>query len=298
MPTTKRVSGDGLYLSLVYVCLAFVLVITFYPFWNILVLSLNSADDSVRGGIYLWPRVLSFASYRQILADSEILNGVKVTVIRTLAGTPLTVLVISLLAFALSKKELVGGRALSLFFIFTMYFGGGLIPYYMILKTVHLIDTFAVYIFPNLMNVFYVIIVRTFMQELPPEVEESAKIDGANDLQIFARVILPICVPVLVTIGLFSAINQWNSWFDSYVFTYKPSLKTLQAVLVKILNQYQTDSFTSEAGRMADSSKRLAVSSDTIRMAATMVATLPIIAVYPFLQRYFVKGMTLGAVKS
>ncbi|MBB6730160.1 carbohydrate ABC transporter permease [Cohnella zeiphila] len=298
MPTTKRSSGDLLYLSVVYVCLAIVLIITFYPFWNILVLSVNSADDTVRGGIYLWPRVLSFASYREILGDSEILNGLKVTVLRTLIGTPLTVLVISLLAFALSKKELVGGRALSLFFIFTMYFGGGLIPYYMILKSVHLIDSFLVYILPNLMNVFFVIIVRTFMQELPIEVEESAKIDGANDLQIFARVILPICVPVLVTIGLFSAINQWNSWFDSYVFTYKSSLKTLQAVLVKILNQYQTDSFTSNAGRMADSAKRLSVSSDTIRMAATMVATLPIIAVYPFLQRYFVKGMTLGAVKS
>lgn len=285
-------------MTVVYVSLIFVLIITFYPFWNIFVLSLNSADDTVRGGIYLWPRVLSFASYHEILQDDEILSGLKVTIIRTLVGTPLAVLVISLLAFALSKRNLVGGRALSLFFIFTMYFGGGLIPYYMILKSVHLIDSFLVYIFPNLMNVFFVIIVRTFMQELPAEVEESAKIDGANDLQIFARIVMPICVPVLVTIGLFSAINHWNSWFDSYVFTYKPGLKTLQAVLVKILNQYQTDSFTSSASRMADSAKRLSVSSDTIRMAATMVATLPIIAVYPFLQRYFVKGMTLGAVKS
>ncbi|QHT62566.1 carbohydrate ABC transporter permease [Paenibacillus lycopersici] len=296
--TASKSYSDRLYMAGVYVFLAFVFVITFYPFWNILVLSVNSADDTVRGGIYLWPRVISIDSYKQILQDAEILNGLKVTVLRTLVGTPLALAVISLLAFALSKRDLVGSRIISLFFIFTMYFGGGLIPYYMILKNVHLIDSFMVYIFPNMMNVFFVIIVRTFMQELPIEVEESAKMDGANDIQIYWRIILPICVPVLVTIGLFTAINHWNSWFDSYVFTYKPNLKTLQAVLVKILNQYQTESFTSSANQMANSAKRNAVSSDTIRMAATMVATLPIIVVYPFLQRYFVKGMTLGAVKS
>lgn len=293
-----RRSEDRLFMAFVYAFLILVFLVTFYPFWNILVLSLNSADDAVRGGLYLWPRSFSLQSYQEILKDQEILSGIKVTLLRTAIGAPLTVLVISLLAFALSKKDLVGNKLISLFFIFTMYFGGGLIPYYMILKSVHLIDTFAVYIFPNLMNVFFVIIVRSFMQELPAEVEESAKIDGANDFQIYARVVLPICVPVLVTIGLFSAINQWNAWFDSYVFTYKSELKTLQAVLVKILNQYQTQEFTSSSGQLADSSKRMAVSSETIRMAATMVATLPIVLVYPFLQRYFVKGMTLGAVKS
>ena len=297
MSLIKR-SEDRLFMAFVYAFLILVFLVTFYPFWNILVLSLNSADDAVRGGLYLWPRSFSLQSYQEILKDQEILTGIKVTLMRTAIGAPLTVLVISLLAFALSKKDLVGNKLISLFFIFTMYFGGGLIPYYMILKSVHLIDTFAVYIFPNLMNVFFVIIVRSFMQELPAEVEESAKIDGANDFQIYARVVLPICLPVLVTIGLFSAINQWNSWFDSYVFTYKSDLKTLQAVLVKILNQYQTQEFTSSSGQLADSAKRMAVSSETIRMAATMVATLPIVLVYPFLQRYFVKGMTLGAVKS
>lgn len=297
MSLVKR-SEDRLFMAFVYAFLILVFLVTFYPFWNILVLSLNSADDAVRGGLYLWPRSFSLQSYQEILKDQEILGGIKVTLLRTAIGAPLTVLVISLLAFALSKKDLVGNKLISLFFIFTMYFGGGLIPYYMILKSVHLIDTFAVYIFPNLMNVFFVIIVRSFMQELPAEVEESAKIDGANDFQIYVRVVLPICVPVLVTIGLFSAINQWNAWFDSYVFTYKSELKTLQAVLVKILNQYQTQEFTSASGQLADSAKRMSVSSETIRMAATMVATLPIVLVYPFLQRYFVKGMTLGAVKS
>ncbi|KRF43791.1 carbohydrate ABC transporter permease [Paenibacillus sp. Soil787] len=293
-----RSSGDIVFAWFVYVFLFLVFIVTFYPFWNILVLSLNSAEDTIRGGVYFWPRVFSLTSYTQILGDQEIINGVKVTLARTLIGTPLAVLVICLLSYPLSKRDLVGGKFITLFFIFTMYFGGGLIPYYMILKSLHLIDTFWVYIAPGLMNVFYMILVRTFIQQLPGELDESAKMDGANDLQIFIKIVLPLTTPVLATIGLFTAIGHWNSWFDSYVFTYKPELKTLQAVLVKILNQYQTSSMVSDAQQMADSAKRLAVSSDSIRMAATIVATLPIVIVYPFLQKYFVKGMTVGAVKA
>lgn len=291
-------SGDVVFAWFVYAFLFLVFIATFYPFWNILVLSLNSAEDTIRGGVYFWPRVFSLTSYTQILGDQEIINGVKVTLARTLIGTPLAVLVISLLSYPLSKRDLVGGKFITLFFIFTMYFGGGLIPYYMILKSLHLIDTFWVYIAPGLMNVFFMILVRTFIQQLPGELDESAKMDGANDLQIFVKIVLPLTTPVLATIGLFTAIGHWNSWFDSYVFTYKPELKTLQAVLVKILNQYQTSSMVSDAQQMADSAKRLAVSSDSIRMAATIVATLPIVIVYPFLQKYFVKGMTVGAVKA
>ncbi|GLX67625.1 carbohydrate ABC transporter permease [Paenibacillus glycanilyticus] len=289
---------DFLFMAGVYAFIGAIFIVTFYPFWNILIISFNSAEDTLRGNLYLWPRDFSLESYKQILSDSEIWTAIRVTLLRTLIGTPLAVITISMLAFALSKKELVGNRFWTLYFVFTMYFGGGLIPYYMVLKNYHLIDNFMVFIVPGLMNVFYMIIVRTFMQGLPQELDESAKMDGANHLQIFFRIILPLTTPVLATIGLFTAIGHWNSWFDSYVFTYKPELKTLQAVLVKILNQYQTGSMVGDAQAMADSAKRMAVSPDTIRMAATMVATLPIIMVYPFLQRYFVKGMTLGAVKS
>lgn len=294
----SRSWGDAAYAGIVYAFLIAVLLATFYPFWNVLVLSVNSASDTIKGGIYFWPRELSFSSYREILTDNEILHSVGVTVARTLIGTPLTVLVISLLAYPLSNRELALRKPVTLYFIFTMYFSGGLIPYYMILKGLNLIDSFWVFVLPGLMNVFYMILIRTYIEGLPGELVESAKIDGANDLHIYFRIILPLTLPVLATIALFTAIGHWNAWFDSYVFTYNPDLKTLQAVLVKILNQYQTGSMVSDAQKMADSAKRLAVSSDTIRMAATMVATLPIVLVYPFLQRYFVKGMTLGAVKS
>lgn len=293
----KRI-GDQLFICIVYFILIFVAIITLYPFWNIFVLSINDSQDTIKGGVYLWPRVLNFGSYQQILADKEILNGLKVTISRTVLGTPLSVMVITFLAFALSKRELLGRRMITFYFIFTMYFTGGLIPYYMILKSLHLIDSFSVFIIPGLMNVFFVILVRTFIEQLPPEMEESAKIDGANDLQTFFKLILPLTIPVLVTIGLFIAIGHWNAWFDSYVFTYNPKLKTLQAVLVKILNQYQTGAMVSSSQTLANSAKKLSVSPDSIRMAATMVATLPIILVYPFVQKYFVKGMMVGAVKS
>jgi putative aldouronate transport system permease protein len=179
-----------------------------------------------------------------------------------------------------------------------MYFGGGLIPTYMVIKALGLIDSFWVFIFPGLIGVFLMILVRTFIEQLPGEIEESAKIDGANDLQVFVRIVLPLCVPVLATIGLFLAIGHWNAWYDSYIYTYKPELKTLQAVLVKILNQFQTGAMMTDAQQLAQNAKRIPVSSESIRMAVTMVATLPIIMVYPFVQKYFVKGIMMGAIKS
>jgi putative aldouronate transport system permease protein len=290
--------GDHIFKFFVYLILILVLLVTFLPFWNILVLSLNAAEDTVRGGVYLWPRDLTFDSYNQILKDSEIMNGLWVTIKRTVIGAPLSVLVITMLAYPLSRQNLLGRKGWNLYFVFTMYFGGGLIPYYMVLKALNMIDTFSVFILPGLINVFYMIIVRTFMEGLPGEIEESAKVDGANDITIFFKIVLPLTTPVLATVGLFQAISHWNSWFDSYAFTYSSDLKTLQAVLVKILSQFQTGGMVSQSQMLANSAKRNAVSSDTIRMAATMVATLPIILVYPFLQKYFVKGMTLGAVKS
>ncbi|MBO7745023.1 carbohydrate ABC transporter permease [Paenibacillus sp. MWE-103] len=294
----KSTLADKSFDVLMYAFLCLVFVVTFYPFWNILVVSLNDATDAVRGGLYLWPREFTLESYRSILRNSELIGSVKVTVLRTVVGTPLSVLAIALMAYALSKRELIAWRFFTLFFIFTMYFGGGLIPTYMIIKSLQLIDSFWVFVFPGLIGVFLMILVRTYIEQLPPELEESAKIDGANDLQIFASVVLPLCVPVLATIALFIGIGHWNSWYDSYIYTYKPELKTLQAVLVKILNQYQTGAMVSEAEALAKSSKRIPVSGESIRMAVTMVSTVPIMLVYPFIQRFFVKGIMMGAIKS
>jgi putative aldouronate transport system permease protein len=203
-----------------------------------------------------------------------------------------------MLAYSLSKRDLVGRKFFNTLFIFTMYFSGGLIPYYMVLKSLRLIDSFWVYILPSAIGVFNMILIRTYIEGLPAEIEESAKIDGANEIIVFIKIILPLCKPVLATITLFLAVYHWNSWFDSYVFTYKPSLVTLQAALVKILNEYQNGSMQTTAQQFANSQARVPVSSDSIRMATTMIATLPIVMIYPFLQKYFVKGIMVGAIKS
>ena len=293
------VHKKGIQLSsiFIYTALSLLFIITFYPFWNIFVLSLNDATDSLRGGLMLWPRVFSIDSYKAVLSDTALLSSLKVTLLRTAVGVPMNLLAVTTLAYALSQRDLIGRRQINLLFVFTMYFSGGLIPTYMIVKWLELIDNFLVYLLPGLYNVYWMILVRTYMEGLPYSMIESARIDGANDIQIFAKVVLPSCAPVVATIGLFSAIYHWNAWYDSYIYTNKPALETLSNALVKILNQYQTGAMMTQAQQMAATSKRLPVSSESIRMTVTMVTTIPIILVYPFVQKYFIKGMMLGSVK-
>ena len=293
------VHKKGIQLSsiFIYTALSLLFIITFYPFWNIFVLTLNDATDSLRGGLMLWPRVFSIDSYKAVLSDTALLSSLKVTLLRTAVGVPMNLLAVTTLAYALSQRDLIGRRQINLLFVFTMYFSGGLIPTYMIVKWLGLIDNFLVYLLPGLYNVYWMILVRTYMEGLPYSMIESARIDGANDIQIFAKVVLPSCAPVVATIGLFSAIYHWNAWYDSYIYTNKPALETLSNALVKILNQYQTGAMMTQAQQMAATSKRLPVSSESIRMTVTMVTTIPIILVYPFVQKYFIKGMMLGSVK-
>lgn len=276
------------------VFLVFAVIVCIYSFWNIFIISINDANDAMRGGLYFWPRILSFASYADILSRSTFQHSILVTVSRTLIGTPLAVLVTTALAYVLSRKDLVGKKTLTMLFIFTMYFGGGMVPYYMVLKNLRLLDNFMVFIIPGMLSVYNMILVRNYIESVPESIFESAKIDGANDLIIFFRMVLPLSKPIIMTIALFVAIGHWNSWFDAYLYTNSQNLKTMQSILVEILNQYQTsDAGVSAANRMAQS-----ITPDSIRMAATMVTTIPIIMVYPFIQRYFVKGIMLGSVKS
>ena len=282
----------------VYGFLILLFLITFLPFWHILVMSLNDASTPTYGRFMFWPQTFSFESYITVFKNEEIISSLFVTMARTLIGVPLTLICVSMTAYVLSRQDLLGRRFVNLFFVFTMYFSGGLIPTYMVIQSLRLIDSFWVFIFPGIVNIFWVILVRTYMEGLPKEIEESAHLDGANDLQIFLRIIMPVCIPVLATVTLFSAIYHWNAWYDAYIYTYKPDLKTLPAVLVKILNQYQTSDMLSAAQQLAQEQKRIPVSSESIRMTVTMVATIPIILMYPFVQRFFMKGMMIGAVKS
>ncbi len=281
----------------VYILLVLVFIICLYPFWNIFVISVNDAQDTLKGGLYLWPRIITLDSYRMVFENNEILHAAFISAARTVIGTLFSLTFTTLLAYAMSKKDLFGGKIISIFFIFTMYFGGGLVPYYMILKSVHLIDTFMVYIIPGAIGVYNMILIRIYIESLPAELEESAYLDGAGESIVFVRIILPLIKPVLATITLFTAVGQWSSWFDTNLYTYKNSLKTLQFVLVQILNNYDLGTSKSSTQILQEVAKMSTASSDSIRMATAMVATIPILAVYPFLQKYFVKGMMIGAVK-
>ena len=290
-----RTPGEWVLDIVKVVFLAFVVVVTVYPFWNIFIISINDATDAIRGGLYFLPRKLSLSSYAEILRRSTFLASIKVSVGRTLIGTPIAVLVTAMLAYPLSRKDLVGRKFWNLLFVFTMYFGGGLVPYYMVLKGIHMLNTFWVFIFPMMMSVYNMILIRSYIESMPDSLFEAAKIDGANDLVVFVKMVIPLSKPILMTVALFVAINQWNSWFDAYLYTSDQALKPMQSILVEILNQYQTGASTSQA--MSNAKAGVTVTPDSIRMAATMVATLPISMVYPFVQKYFVKGIMLGAVK-
>jgi putative aldouronate transport system permease protein len=291
----KNIS-DRLFDVSVYAFMILIGIATLYPFINVLAISFNDSVDSVKGGIHIWPRVFTTRNYETIFQYEGLLTGFRNSVIRTVLGTVVGVLSASMVAYVMSKTEFQARRLFSTIFVMTLYISGGLIPVYMLIRNLHLIGTFSVYIIPSILSVWNVLIIRSYINGLPYALQESAKIDGANDWIIFWRVIFPLCQPVLATIALFIAVGHWNSWFDTYLYNgQKPEFTTLQYELRKVL-------LTSDSGgSVYDPNKQQslsAVSPESIQMAITMVVTVPILLLYPFLQRYFVKGVTLGAVKS
>lgn len=274
-----------------------VLIVTLYPFMNVLAISLNDSIDTVRGGITIWPRQFTLDNYKTIFGYDTLLQGLQVSILRTVVGTFLGLLSASMIAYTLSRVDFRGRKFISTFLALTMYFSGGLIPVYILMRDLNLIGTFWVYVLPGLVSAFNVFIVRSFIDGLPYALQESAKLDGANDFTIYWRIILPLCKPVLATIALFIAVGQWNSWFDTYLYNgSNATWTTLQYELMKVLQSTQSGGSAVNANDMAQ--KMAQISPESIKMAITIVVTVPILVVYPFLQKYFVGGMTLGAVKS
>lgn len=280
-----------------FILMAVILIVTLYPFLNVLAISLNDSTDTVRGGIYLLPREFTLENYKTIFQYDGLIQGTKISFARTIIGTFLGLLSSSMIAYTLSRPDFKIKKFVSTFLALTMYFSGGLIPGYILMKDLHLIGTFWIYILPMMVSAFNVFIIRSFIDGLPYALQESAKLDGANDFTIYYKVILPLCKPVLATIALFLAVGQWNAWFDTYLYNgSKPELTTLQYELMKVLQSTQQGGSNINANDMAQQMAQ--VSPESIRMAITIVVTLPILLVYPFLQKYFVGGMTLGAVKA
>lgn len=294
----KKSLGDRIFNGINIVFMLFVLVITIYPFLHILAISLNDARDSARGGITIFPRVFSIDSYVTVFNYPGLYNSFFVSVARTVAGTALFLLVTLLAGYAMTKKYLKGYKFIYHFFIVSMFIGGGLVPTFLLYQQIGIYNTFFVYILPGAFSTYYMILFRTFIIQLPSALEESAMIDGAGEWTILHRIILPLSTPVIATIGLFVLVSQWNAWQDTLYFTTNPSLETLQYVLMKVLRQAEATQITKQAKSMMMRQMRTTnITPESIKMAITMVATVPVICVYPFLQKYFVKGMVLGAVK-
>jgi len=276
-------------------------LVTLYPFWNTVIVSLNQSADTVRGGIYLWPRILTFKNYEAVFATGTVLNAFFVSVARTVISTVFSIYLTSMLAFALSRREFVFRKQFTTIIVLTMYVSAGLIPTYFLIKGLGLINNFWVYVIPGLISAFNFIIIRTYIGTIPDSLVESARIDGAGDFLIFSRIIMPLLTPVLATVALFVAVGNWNSWFDTMLYaSAKQELSTLQYELMRILsasmNQSKSAADIGAAGMSKDMASSM-VSPVALRAAITVVAAAPILVVYPFLQKHFVVGLTVGGVK-
>ena len=279
----------------------FIMFCTLYPFWNTIAVSFNAAADTTRGGIAFWPRVFTLQNYRVVFTSGSIYNAFFVSVARTVIQTVGGVFLTSMLAYALSRREYVFRKIFTVLLVLSMYVNAGLIPNYFLIRSLGMINTFWVYIIPGMISAFNFIVIRTYMSNLPESIIESARIDGCGDFVIFSRIVLPLCLPVLATIALFIAVGAWNSWFDTMIYNSgRANLHTLQYKLMEYLQSSQSQSTSAAAIGAMGMAENLATSMVTpvsIRAAITVIAALPILVVYPFLQRYFVTGISVGSVK-
>lgn len=294
----KLSAGDLIFHICNYTLMILLCVSTLYPFLNVIAISLNDSVDTIKGGITIIPREFTLLNYAEIFKSKSLATSVIISVLRTVTGTVTGILSSSMVAYVISRNDFIAKKFVTVLFILTMYVSGGLIPEYMLIRNLGLNNNFLVYILPGLISAFNVIVLRSFMDSLPFELQESAKLDGANDFTVFFRIIFPLCTPAIATISLFIAVGQWNSWFDTYLYCgSNRALTTLQYELQKILLSAQSSGQQDIYGS-ADMISQKRISPESIRMAMTVVATLPILFVYPFVQKYFIKGLTLGAVKT
>jgi putative aldouronate transport system permease protein len=278
-----------------------VMFITLYPFWNTIAVSFNQAADTTRGGITIWPRIFTLQNYRVVFSSGTIYNAFYISAARTFIQTVSGVFFTSMLAYALSRKNFIFRKPFTLILVLSMYINAGLIPNYFLIRSLGMINTFWVYIIPGMISAFNFIVIRTYMSGLPESIIESARIDGCGDYVIFVRIIFPLCLPVLATIALFIAVDAWNSWFDTMIYNSgRANLHTLQYKLMEYLQSSQSQARGAAAIGAMGMSQDLSASMVTpvsIRAAITVIAALPILVVYPFLQRYFVTGIALGGIK-
>lgn len=287
----KRSAGDRAFDWINYLFLALFSLTIQFPFWNLFVQSVSSPDSGVVDALQMWPKKFSAFNYKYVLANKYIWTGYRETLIRTIAGTALSVTLTAMGAYVLSKKKLPNRNFWTTVVLIPMFFSGGMIPSYLWMVNLHLIDNRLVLILPGLISSYNLIIMRNFFMSVPEGLEESAMIDGAGSIRIFFSIVLPISKAVLATVALWVMVGHWNAWFDATIYIRDANKLPLQVVLRRILmegTQQMMDMNSTDTNH---------VTPDTLKAATTFVCMLPIMCVYPFVQKYFVKGVIIGSLK-
>ena len=292
----RETPGERIFNGINILIMLVIAFLSLYPIWYVFVNSFNDANDAMLGGIYWWPRMFSLENYKAVFRDATVFRAYTITVLRTLLGTVTGVLFTAIVSYGLSKPYLIFRKFYLLVGTVTLFFGGGLIPYFLVLRSLGLLNNFLVYIIPALFSFFNLLIFMSFFRELPAALEESARIDGANDFRIFFRIILPLSMPVIATIALFNGVYHWNDYFSGVMFmTNRTDLEPIQTYLYRVIAQTSAQDIRSAAG--AEVVTKNLTTSTAVKLATMVITTLPIVCVYPFLQKYFIKGMLLGAIK-
>lgn len=290
----KESKGDRLFLGIVYTILILVVLAVLYPLVYILSSSISSPAAVTSGKVWLWPVDISFEGFRVLFSREEIMTGYLNSIIYTAAGTLISVTLTVMIAYPLSRRSLFGRNVFMMIITFTMIFSGGLIPTYMVVKELHLIDTRWALLIPNAIWVWQVIIARSFFQSsIPGELLEASEIDGCSDIRFIRSVVLPLSKPIIAVLVLMYAVGQWNAYFDALIYLRSADLFPLQLVLRSIIIQNNSSGGTMDAMAMVQK-QQLA---ELLKYALIVVATLPVLVIYPFVQRYFVQGMLVGSVK-
>lgn len=289
----KMSIGEKIFTVFNYSLFVILGIITLFPFLNIIAKSFSSEAAVISGKVNLLPVDFQLGTYKYVLGNRQFLNSFKVSIIVTVFGTFLSLLMTVLAAYPLSKPRLRGRKIFTIIYIFTMLFSGGLVPTYILMSNLRLINQLPVLILPSLISVYNLLVIKSYFESIPESLEESAKLDGATNTIILFKIILPLSLPVFATIALFYAVGYWNNYFTAMIYITKSSLKPLQLYLKEML--YSASDVFLQLNNNIDANMN--ATPEAIQSASIIVATVPIIVVYPFLQKYFVKGVMVGSVK-
>ena len=290
--------GDAAFSIVNYVFFGLITIVCFYPFYYLIINSVSANDLSAAGKIILLPQKIHFGNYKKVLQLSGLIQAVWISIARTVLGTVCTVLASAFLGFMFTQEKMWKRKIWYRFVVITMYFNAGMIPMYITMKNLHLTNTFWVYILPVIVQPFNIILVKTYVESIPKSLQEAAEMDGAGILTVFAKIILPTCKPILATVAIFAAVGQWNSFQDTLLYVTDQKLYSLQYLLYTYINQANSIAAMAKSSGTANlASVATTLTATSVRMTVAVVVVLPILFVYPFFQKYFVKGIMIGSVK-